>query len=87
MAPLLAQLITMVNDLGLSVTFLTLQVETLTSAQAERSATALTTGHIQPGGIPQGLVLSCCGSLLTPRHTSDTPASSSTTPSRPCCPN
>jgi len=39
MAPLLAQLIAMVNDLGASVTFLTLQVESLTSAQAERSAT------------------------------------------------
>jgi len=38
MAPLLAQLIAMVNDLGASVTFLTLQVESLTSAQAERSA-------------------------------------------------
>ena len=39
MAPLLAQLIAMVNDLDASVTFLTSQVETLTSAQAERSAT------------------------------------------------
>ena len=39
MAPLLAQLIAMVNDLGTSVTFLTSQVESLTSAQAERSAT------------------------------------------------
>jgi len=39
MAPLLAQLIAMVNDLGVSVTFLTSQVESLTSAQAERSAT------------------------------------------------
>jgi len=38
MAPLLAQLITMVNDLGASVTYLTSQVESLTSAQAERSA-------------------------------------------------
>ena len=38
-APLLPQLIAMVNDLGASVTFLTSQVETLTSAQAERSAT------------------------------------------------
>jgi len=32
MTPLLAQLIAMVNDLGASVTFLTSQVETLTSA-------------------------------------------------------
>jgi len=39
MAPLLAQLIAMVNDLGASDTFLTSQVESLTSAQAERSAT------------------------------------------------
>jgi len=39
MAPLLAQLIAMVNDLSASVTFLTSQVESLTSAQAERSAT------------------------------------------------
>jgi len=39
MAPLLAQLIAMVNDLGASVTFLTSQVESLTTAQAERSAT------------------------------------------------
>jgi len=39
MAPLLAQLIAMVNDLGASVTYLTWQVESLTSAQAERSAT------------------------------------------------
>jgi len=39
MAPHLAQLIAMVNDLGASVTFLTSQVESLTSAQAERSAT------------------------------------------------
>jgi len=39
MAPLLAQLIAMANDLGASVTFLTSQVESLTSAQAERSAT------------------------------------------------
>jgi len=39
MAPFLAQLSPMVNDLGASVTFLTSQVETLTSAQAERSAT------------------------------------------------
>ena len=39
MAPLLAQLITMVNDLGASITFLTLQAECPTSAQAERSAT------------------------------------------------
>ena len=39
MAPLLAQLIAMVNDLGASVTFLTSQVESLTSAQGERSAT------------------------------------------------
>jgi len=39
MAPLLAQLIAMVNDLGASVTFLTSQVESLTSALAERSAT------------------------------------------------
>ena len=39
MAPLLARLIVMVNDLGTSVTFLTSQVESLTSAQAERSAT------------------------------------------------
>jgi len=39
MAPLLAQLISLVNDLGASVTFLTPQVESLTSAQAERSAT------------------------------------------------
>jgi len=39
MAPLLAQLIAMVNDLGASVPFLTSQVESLTSAQAERSAT------------------------------------------------
>jgi len=38
-APLLAQLIAMVNDHGATLTFLTLQVETLTSAQAERSAT------------------------------------------------
>ena len=41
MAPLLAQLIAMVNDLGASVTFLTSQVESLTSAHAERSATPL----------------------------------------------
>ena len=40
-APLLAQLIAMVNDLGTSVTFLTSQVESLASAQAERSATPL----------------------------------------------
>jgi len=39
MAPLLAQLIAMVTDLAGSVTFLTSQVETVTSAQAERSAT------------------------------------------------
>jgi len=39
MAPLLAQHITMVNDLGASVTFLTSQVESHASAQAERSAT------------------------------------------------
>jgi len=39
MAPLLAQLIAMVNDLRASVTFLTSQVESLTSAQAECSAT------------------------------------------------
>jgi len=39
MAPLLAQLIAMVNDLGASVTFLTSQVESLTSAQVQRSAT------------------------------------------------
>ena len=39
MAPLLALLIAMVNTLGASVTFLTSQAETLTSAQAERSAT------------------------------------------------
>ena len=39
MAPLLAQIIAMVNDLGISVTFWTPQVESLTSAQAERSAT------------------------------------------------
>jgi len=39
MAPLLAQLIAMVNDLGASVTYLTSQVESLTSAQAEHSAT------------------------------------------------
>ena len=39
MAPLLAQLIAIVNDLGASVTFLTSQVESLTSAQAERSGT------------------------------------------------
>ena len=38
-APLLAQLIAMVNDLGASVTFLSSQVESFTSAQAERSAT------------------------------------------------
>jgi len=37
-AALLSQLITMVNDLGACVTFLTLQVETLTSDQAGRSA-------------------------------------------------
>jgi len=41
MAPLLAQLIAMVNDLGASVTFMISQVEFLTSAQAERSATPL----------------------------------------------
>jgi len=41
MAPVLTQLITMVNDLGAFVTFLTSQVESLTSAQAERSATTL----------------------------------------------
>ena len=41
MAPRLAQLTPMVNDLGASVTFLTSQVESLTSAQAERSATSL----------------------------------------------
>ena len=39
LAPLLAQLIAMLNDLGASVIFLTLQVETLTSAQADRSVT------------------------------------------------
>ena len=39
MAPLLAQLIAIVNDLGASVTFLTSQVEFLTSAQAGRSGT------------------------------------------------
>jgi len=39
MAPLLAQLIAMVNDLGASGTFLTSQVESLTSARAEHSAT------------------------------------------------
>jgi len=39
MAPLPAQLIAIVNDLGASVTFLTSQVESLTSPQAERSAT------------------------------------------------
>ena len=39
MAPLLTQLIAMVHDLGASVTFLTSQVESLTSAQAEHSAT------------------------------------------------
>jgi len=39
MAPILAQLIAMVNDLGASVTFLSSQVESLTSAQAERSDT------------------------------------------------
>ena len=39
LAPLLAQLMTMVNDLGASVTVLTSPVESLTSAQAERSAT------------------------------------------------
>jgi len=38
-APLLAQLVAMVNDLGASVTFLTSQVENLSSAQAGRSAT------------------------------------------------
>jgi len=37
-APLLAQLTAMVNDLGACVTFLTSQVESLTSPQAERSA-------------------------------------------------
>jgi len=39
MAPILAQLIAFVNNLGASVTCLTSQVESLTSAQAERSAT------------------------------------------------
>jgi len=39
MAPLLAQLIAMVNDLGASVSLLTSQVECLTSAQAEHSGT------------------------------------------------
>ena len=39
MAPLVAQLIAVVNDLGPSITFLTSQVETHTSAQAEPSAT------------------------------------------------
>jgi len=39
MAPLLTQLIAIVNDLGASVTFLSSQVETLTSLQAGRSAT------------------------------------------------
>ena len=39
MAPLLAQLIARVNDLGASVTFLTSQVETLTSTQGGRSTT------------------------------------------------
>jgi len=39
MVPLLAQLIAMVNNLGASVTFLSSQAESLTSAQAERSAT------------------------------------------------
>ena len=38
-APLLTQLIAMVNDLGASVTFLTSQVETLTSPQPGSSAT------------------------------------------------
>jgi len=39
MAPLLPQLIAMVNALGGSVTFLTSQVEALTCAQVESSAT------------------------------------------------
>jgi len=39
MAPLLVQLIAMVNDVSASVTYLTSQVESLTSAQADRSAT------------------------------------------------
>jgi len=39
MAPLLAQLIAIVNDLGASITFLSSQVESLTSAQALCSAT------------------------------------------------
>jgi len=38
-APLLAQLIAMVNDLGASVTYLTSQVENVTSGQAGHSAT------------------------------------------------
>jgi len=38
MAPVLTELIAMVNDLGASVTFLTSQVESLTSAMAERIA-------------------------------------------------
>jgi len=46
-----------------------------------------TTSHIQPGGLPQGPVLSCCCSVLTPHDTSGTPAASSATCSRPCCPD
>ena len=42
MVTLLAKLIAMVNDLGAALTFLTSQFETLTSVQAERSATPST---------------------------------------------
>jgi len=72
-APLLVQLIAMVNDLGASVTFLTLQVETLTSS------------HIQPGGIPQGFVLLHCCTLLSSCQTSGSPAASGPASSRRSC--
>jgi len=64
-ASLLAQLIAMVNDLGASVTFLTSQVETLTSTQAERSPPP----HHQPYPTWRGPSRTCPLVLLLPPYT------------------
>ena len=76
MAPLLAQLIARVNDLGASVTFLTSQVESLASAQAERSATPSPPATSNLEGSLKDLS-SRVAALSSPRAT----------PSRPCCPS
>jgi len=86
MAPLLDQLIAIVNDLGASITFLTSQVENLTSAQAGCSAT-VSQPAISNLEVSLKDLSSHVAALSFPRAIQVAPATTRPSSTHPCSPN